>query len=251
MDTAEHLTRLRDQAASFSSALTEAVASGHIGSTVPTCPEWTVRQLAEHVGGIYRWSTRLVAESIVVETWRSKMAIEHPTNDDEVVAWFSDSATAMITAFSAAPTDRRVWVWGADPHARFWPRRMLHETVVHQADLQWTLGREPVIDAATAVDGMDEFLTNLPHTARWGAPLDRLRGDREKIVFRAADTGDTWRVRLDPTGFWWDRGGEPADATVTATAADLYLLVQGRHRPAAVVSGRAELLERWNVALDF
>ena len=70
-------------------------------------------------------------------------------------------------------------------------------------------------------------------------------------MFRATDTGDTWRVRLDPSGFWWDRGGEPADATVTATAADLYLLVQGRRRPQAVVSGRTELLDRWNDALDF
>jgi len=251
MDTASYLDHLRQDTARFASVLSDAADGGHFHAPVPTCPEWTVRQLVEHVGGIYRWSTALVADSIVVETWRAKMPIAYPAGDGDVVPWFGDSVKAMLDAFSAAPPDRRVWGWGADPHVRFWPRRMWHETVVHGTDLDLALGRQPAIDMATAVDGVDEFLTNLPCTARWGAPLDRLRGEKERMVLRASDSGDTWRIKFEPTGFWWDRGGEPADTTVTGTAADIYLLVQGRARPGVVVTGNVALLQRWNDALDF
>ena len=251
MDTAEHIDHLRRQADRFAVALDEVAAAGGLGQRVITCPDWTIRELAEHTAGLYRWSSALVADSIVVETWRSQMPVDYPANDDEVLPWFVAGVAAMIETFTTAPLDRRVWVWGADPHARFWPRRMLHETVVHLADLLVTVEREPDIDVAIAVDGIDEFLTNLPCTARWGAPVDRLRGAGETMVLRPSDASDTWRVRFDPTGFWWDRGGEPADATVTGTAADLYLFLQGRQRPSVTVTGRSEIVERWTAALAF
>jgi uncharacterized protein (TIGR03083 family) len=250
MDTAEHVERLVGEANSFASALAD-LSVEDLGATVVTCSDWTLRQLVEHVGGIYRWCTRLVADSIVVETWRREMDLAYPTGDGEVVAWYADSIGPMIDAFSTAPADRRVWVWGADPHARFWSRRMLHETAVHRADLLWSIGHEPVIETAVAVDGIDEFLTNLPCTARWGAPVDRLRGDGETMVVRASDTEDSWRTRFDPTGLWWDRGGEPGDAVVTGTAADLYLMLQGRKRPSVTVTGRDDLVQRWRDALAF
>ena len=251
MDTTEHIARLRHEAERFAGALGEVAAAGRLGTTVLTCPDWTIRELAEHTAGLYRWSTRLVADSIVVETWRSQMPIEYPAGDDEVAPWFTAGIAAMIDAFSAAPLDRRVWAWGADPQARFWPRRMLHETVVHFADLLVTVGRELDIDIAIAVDGVDEFLTNLPCTTRWGAPVDRLRGAGETMVLQPSDTTDRWRVRFDPTGFWWDRGCEPADATVSGTTADLYLFLQGRQRPSITITGQSEIVERWTAALDF
>jgi uncharacterized protein (TIGR03083 family) len=251
MDTNEHIGCLHREAERFAAVLSDVAAAGRLGTTVVTCPEWTIRELAEHTAGLYRWSAALVADSVVVETWRSQLPIEYPAGDDEVVPWFRDGGTAMIDTFSAAPVDRRVWVWGADPHARFWPRRMLHETVVHLADLLVTIERQPDIDLAIAVDGLDEFLTNLPCTARWGAPVDRLRGAGETMLLQPSDTSETWRVRFDPTGFWWDRGGEPADATVSGTAADLYLFLQGRQRPSITITGQSEIVDRWTAALDF
>ncbi|MEU1022507.1 maleylpyruvate isomerase N-terminal domain-containing protein, partial [Streptomyces sp. NPDC005904] len=32
-----------------------------LAATVPTCPDWTLAQLARHTGGAVRWSERLVA----------------------------------------------------------------------------------------------------------------------------------------------------------------------------------------------
>ena len=71
------------------------------------------------------------------------------------------------------------------------------------------------------------------------------------MVLQPSDTTDRWRVRFDPTGFWWDRGREPADATVSGTTADLYLFLQGRQRPSITITGQSEIVERWTAALDF
>ncbi len=170
MDTADHLIYLRAHAEGFATVLADADRSGQLGRTVVTCPDWSIRELAEHLGGLQRWSAHLVDRSVVVETWRTDLPLAYPGSDGEVAAWFAAGIDPMLEVFSNAPTDRRVWVWGADPHARFWPRRMLHEAVVHRADLELTLGIEPAIAPDLAVDGIDEFLTNLPFTARSGSP---------------------------------------------------------------------------------
>lgn len=251
MDTGSHLHHLGAEARGFADDLTAAAAAGQLGSRVATCPEWTVRQLAEHVGGIFRWSTRLVADGVGVETWRSEMPIVYPADDAEVVAWFGASIDPMLDAFGAAPPMAPVWVWGTDPHARFWPRRMLHEALVHRADLAATVGLDRPIDADLATDGIDEFLTNLPATARWGAPLDRLRGAGETLSLRATDVPRCWRVRFEPTGWWWDRSDASTDADVAGSVADLYLNLQGRARPGLTVTGAVAVVDRWRSALDF
>lgn len=251
MDTAEHLQRLTTEAALFTAGLATAVAEGRLATTVPTCPEWTVRALAEHVGGIYRWANRLVDDGIVVETWRSELPIEYPADDGDVLAWFEASVGPLLDALRLAPPDRPVFVWGADPHARFWVRRLHHETLVHRVDLALAIDGDESVDVDSAVDGVDEFLTNLPCTARWGAPLDELRGHGETLSLRATDAPRAWRLRFEPTGCWWDRSDAPADATVRGTAADLDLFVQGRERPALTIEGQAEVVDRWRRALDF
>jgi uncharacterized protein (TIGR03083 family) len=251
MDTDSHLRHLGLEAHGFADDLAAAAAAGALATRVVTCPDWTVRELAEHVGGIFRWSTHLVTAGVGVETWRSELPIDYPAHDAEVVAWFAASVAPMLDAFAAAPPMAPVWVWGTDPHARFWPRRMLHESVVHRADLAATVGPVRPIDVDLATDGIDEFLTNLPATARWGAPLDRLRGSGETMALRATDAALSWRVRFEPTGWWWDRSDAEADATVAGPVADLYLFLQGRSRPAVAVTGDVAIVDRWRSALDF
>jgi hypothetical protein len=129
---------------------------------------------------------------------------------------------------------------------------MLHETLVHRFDLDTAGGGEvQAIPTVLAIDGIDEFLTNLPGTARWGAPLDRLRGEGQTLAVVADDSDARWRIRFEPTGWWWDRADGPADADLTGPVADLYLALQGRDRPAVRRSGDGGILDRWRSALDF
>ncbi len=249
MDTADHLIYLRAHAEGLASLVADAHQQDHLGRTVVTCPDWTVRDLAEHVGGLQRWSAHLVEGPVAVETWRTDLTLTYPESDGEVAAWLAAGLEPMLEVFSNVPPDRRVWVWGADPHARFWPRRMLHEAVVHRADLELSLGLEPAISADLAVDGIDEFLTNLPFTARWGAPTDRYRSKGERLVIRASDTGDTWRLRFHRAGLWWDRGSDKADATLTGLSGDLYLQLQGRERSSVAAAGDPAVIELWRSGL--
>lgn len=150
-----------------------------------------------------------------------------------------------------------MWAWGVDQHTRFWARRMLFETLLHRADAELALGLRPAIDRTVAVDGIDEFLVNLPLATFFAPKVANLRGPDRTIGFRATDGDDGWLVRLRPDGFGLD-GTRPAtdtvvpagtaDAIVRGTAADLLLLVYGRLPHAAevfTVEGDEQLLAHW------
>ena len=83
--------------------LTTAASTNQLATTVVTCPGWTIRQMAEHVLGIFRWSGRIVGESIVEEAWRLDMDIDYPQTDDEVVPHFHDSVNEMSTRLRRCP----------------------------------------------------------------------------------------------------------------------------------------------------
>ena len=63
----------------------------------------------------------------------------------------------LIQAGREAGSDP-VWTFTGSRPASFWARRMAHETAVHRADAEITVGRQPEIDADIAVDGIDEWL---------------------------------------------------------------------------------------------
>ena len=46
-----------------------------LSDPVPTCPEWTVRQLVEHLGGVHRWATMIISEGLL-QPGRSSLGTE-------------------------------------------------------------------------------------------------------------------------------------------------------------------------------
>ncbi len=138
-----------------------------------------------------------------------------------------------------------MWAWGADRHVRFWSRRMVHETLMHRIDAELALGRTPALDAALAVDGIDEFLDNLPHAAYWTPGVAEIKGNGESLALEARDAGVTWSILLEPAGFRWSRSApESATVRVAASAADLDLLLWNRREigdPAFEVMGDKDL----------
>jgi uncharacterized protein (TIGR03083 family) len=247
--TTGHIEQLRAEADRFVVSLADA----DLDATVVTCPDWTVRDLVRHVGGLHRWSTELVSDGIVAETWRSSLPIVYPDEAAPIAVWrdwlVAGAAEACHTFLAAEPT-RPVWAWGADQHARYWPRRMLFETAVHRIDLEVTLGAAPDLPVEVAAEGIDEQLENLPFVGRWNPKVAQLRGVGETIAFVASDSG-SWRVRLDPAGWWWDRAAGDDDVTAAGTALELLLLVLGRPAPGISVSGDRALLDRWLAATAF
>jgi uncharacterized protein (TIGR03083 family) len=158
----------------------------------------------------------------------SELGLSTPDDPSALPDWLEDGIEPMVTTFRAADPDAEVWGWGADRHARFWPRRMVHETAVHRADASLTAGVEPEIEAAIAADGIDELLVNLPHAAYFAPRVGELRGDGESLGLRATDRDATWFIRLHPGGFAWDWSATKADVTVRGSTEDLLLLLYGR-----------------------
>jgi len=223
MNGSEHLAALEADAA----RLIDLVAGADPTVPVPTCPGWTVADVVEHVGVLYRWSAAHVATGAPARLRPADLDLGL-TDGGATPEWLADGVGPMLATFAYADPELRVWGWGGDRHARFWPRRMLYETVVHRTDASFALGVEPVIDADVAVEGVDELLSNLPHAAYFAPGIAELRGDDERIALHADDTGATWLIRLVPAGYAWDWSGGPADVTLHGTAADVLLAIYRR-----------------------
>ncbi|MCF3131511.1 maleylpyruvate isomerase family mycothiol-dependent enzyme [Streptomyces olivochromogenes] len=236
----------------------EAAGSADPGTAVPSCPDWSLADLTRHVGMLQRWFGGLLT-ALVQERPTTRDVEPGPDDARERAAWVAAGVPAVAAVLRDTDPGAPMWAWGEDQHARFWARRMLFETLVHRVDAERAVGQETGIDPVLAADGVDEFLVNLPYAGGFAPAVTQLRGTGETIAFRCADLGDAgdveWRVRLDPDGLRSlpptaadDAGTSEPHAAVSASAADLLLLLYGRQsyeEPGYEVTGDAALLDRW------
>lgn len=153
------------------------------------------------------------------------MDLHLPEHPGDFPDWLAAGAAEAVEVFAATDLDAPMWAWGVDQHARFWVRRMLFETLVHRVDAQLALGLSPHVDRVLAVDGIDEFLTNLPFASPFAPLTAQLRAPDRTIRFTCTDgdgngNGD-WLIRLRPDGFALVADGtesHAADAAVRGTA---------------------------------
>ncbi|MEU8890547.1 maleylpyruvate isomerase family mycothiol-dependent enzyme [Streptomyces sp. NPDC048442] len=247
----------REAVAAQTAALVALTRGADLATPVPGCPGWTLLDLVRHTGSVQRWFAALLRRGVQSRPESREVDLRLPEQEEDYPDWLVQSADEAAEAFATIDPDAPMWVWGADAHARFWIRRMLFETLVHRADAELALGQRPVIDAALATDGVDEFLVNLPFATPFAPKTAQLRGAGETLRFRTTDTGADWLVRLHPDSFGVEEqgpAGGAADATVEGAAADLLLLMYGRVRHDAdtfVTSGNEELLKRWFAHSEF
>ncbi len=140
-----------------------------------------------------------------------------------------------------------MWTWGPDNRASWWPRRMFFESLVHRADAELALSIDPEIPAGTAIDGIEEFLHNLPYAAWVTRSLAGLGLEGATIHLHASDADGEWTITQAPAGkIEWARGHAKGNAAVKGPVSDLLLLLYGRRSPDALtVHGDRELLDRW------
>ncbi|MFD8994569.1 maleylpyruvate isomerase family mycothiol-dependent enzyme [Streptomyces abikoensis] len=246
------------------------VKAADLSTPVPSCPGWTLADLARHTGHVHRWFTELLRRRVQQPPTSREVDLRLPEHPDGYPDWLTDGAAQAAEVFATTDLDAPMWAWGLDQHARFWVRRMLFETLVHRADAELALGLSPRIDRDLAVDGIDEFLTNLPFASLFAPRTAELRAPDRTIRFLCTDgtdgtdgTGGTdgdgsgdWLIRLRPDGFGpvtdttgpGTTGPDTADATVRGTAADLLLLLYGRldrESDAFHSEGDRDLLAHW------
>lgn len=195
---------------------------------VPTCPEWTVRDLVLHVGQVHRWAAATVAGPIGARADQEELAravAEAPSAFDDLVAWFRDGHGALVEALRAADPDADSWHFLPAPSGTaFWARRQAHETAIHRVGAEHVAGQLSGFDAAFAVDGLDELLLGF-----MDRPGGRLRADQPcSLVLQATDTHDGWTVRIEPDGRVVTREAGDGDCIVKGPAAVLYVVLWNR-----------------------
>lgn len=215
-----------------------------VSAPVPSCPDWTVGDLTEHVGLVYR---RVEYWVRVLAPTRISMSEMNLTRAPATAAWLAEGAELVVGRLRASDPDAVMWAWGEDQHVRFWSRRLVHETLVHRLDLELALGLPSEVDDSVATDAIDEFVHNVARSGNFSSDVKNLVGDDEVLRFACAH-GPTWHIRLHPEGFEFVDSAERVDAVLAGPALAL-LEVLYRRRDLATspctVTGRRELVERW------
>ena len=230
-------------------ALADVIAGAQdVASDVPSCPGWTLADLAQHTGDVHRWATTIIDTQATARVPFPE-ADSPWSSPDGWAHWLTSGAGPLLAALRSAGPLTPVWSWGPGRTSGWWARRMLHETTVHRADADLALGVGPVIDPVVAADGIDEFLFNLPSARRPFKHLSSLPAGAS-VHLHATDHDGEWLIRFtgDTSGISWSRGHEKATVAVRGAVTDLLLVTYGR-MPASnerlAVFGDPAVLDAW------
>jgi uncharacterized protein (TIGR03083 family) len=240
-------TGLREQTA----ALAAAVEGAEPGRQVPTCPEWPLRNLVEHVGQAHRWATELIER-------RSTEILPLPEVPGDLDAarwsgWLIEGAEQLVDTVERAHADVTVWTPVGPGKPVFWLRRMLHDTSVHHADGALTVGAGDAYTLAPdlAADAIDEGmeLMSAPGAVSFQPALAELCGQGETLLLRPMESNlEGWLITRTPSGITWERRDDGGDAVLRGRAVDLVLVMTRRislDDSRVEVTGDRGLFEHW------
>jgi uncharacterized protein (TIGR03083 family) len=215
-----------------------------LDTVVPSCPEWSVRELVRHMGMVHRWATAVVvAGGPAVDDTAFEAATVYPA-DDALGDWFGEGAATLVSTLGAAAPDHQCWAFmrGSPTPLVFWIRRQLHETSVHRMDAERAAGAPlSPVSPAHAADGDDELLMSfLPRRS------GRLRSAEPwTMAVHARDTDNAWTVRVSQEPTVSVRKGQSADVTLTGNANDLYAFLWNRGTDGVIVAGDTARVGEW------
>jgi uncharacterized protein (TIGR03083 family) len=232
------------------SRFADLVQGADMDQTVVTCPDWSMGKLIRHVGTVHRWAGAMVEVGAAERMDPRTLDLGLPEHPSWLPGWLASGGEELVDRLRRADPDQPMWAWGFDQHARFWARRMLHESLVHRADAEITLGTDthPSADPEIAVDGIDELFTNLPSAAAFSPGLREMQG-KGSFGIAGGDSTAEWVVTLLDDGFdaWRVGTGEAreADALLTGFTGELLMLLyrrQSLETTNATVAGDVEVV---------
>ena len=239
-----------------SARFAEAINSAPPQAQVPSCPDWNADDLLWHLAEV-QWFWGTIVRERITDGPGEDVTPSRPAGRAGLAAFFDRASRELADVLAATPPDTPAWTWSKDQTVGFIRRRQAHEALIHRVDAELTAGQRTPMDPGLSADGVDEALRimygGLPP---WGTFAPSGAGT---LRLRASDTGNTWLVTLgrftgtDPgNGKRYDEPdihtvgtdpGDPADAEVVATAADLDCWLW--HRPEytpVTTSGDPEVL---------
>jgi uncharacterized protein (TIGR03083 family) len=236
----DYLAAIRREGERFAAA----VAAGDLDAAVPTCPEWTLRELAHHLGRTHIWAAVHVeqARDTPLSTEEEQVVWGTMPSDAEVVGWYRAARDRLVAALAAAPPNLACWTFlpnSPDPRT-FWARRQAHELAIHRVDAQRVAGPVEPVSVDFALDGIDELLFGF-----FGRPRSRLRTPTPcTLSVRTAEA--SWLVHIGLEGARAERRDAPGDCTVQGGASEVYYALWNRSPLRALhVGGDPAVLDLW------
>jgi uncharacterized protein (TIGR03083 family) len=224
-----------------------AVAPADLAAAVPSCPGWTVADLARHVGEVYLHKTMAMREGAEPYPWPPK-----DLPDEDPLALLDRTYAGLLAEFAARRPEDQAGTWyNPDQTVGFWIRRMAQETVIHRIDAELGTG-QPVAPVPNdlAIDGIDELLkVFLAYSvAEWGDYFTDILAGSPGWTFTVRTDGAAWRVRTGPGLVTVEDGADDeADVRVSGPPAAVLRWAWNRENPGepsgVTVEGPAEALD--------
>ncbi|AXO38118.1 maleylpyruvate isomerase N-terminal domain-containing protein [Micromonospora sp. B006] len=240
----DRLRLIDDRSAAFREAV---AAAPDLDAPVPTCPGWTLFDLARHIGQGRRSWAATVAAGPEASGRAAPGGPGAPRERTALRDWLAESTEQLLAALRDAGPDRGCWTWWdtsqSPQNCGAVARHQLQEIAVHTYDAQLTVGAPQPLPVEVALDGVEDFLfTCCATTVPW--PYE------PAVLDYHLTEGGWWRVRLSPDGVQVtclpagaDAG--PADTAARSTAGDLVLALYGRIPLDALgIEGDRQVLDR-------
>ena len=186
---------------------------------VPTCPEWDVTALCDHLARVYQ------GRSYVIEhgEFKSSASFDARPEGADPVAWVASWSDALDRALLDRPDDApTVTFMPGVTTVHFWRRRMALETLVHRTDAELATGEVTAMDDGLSADGVNELLWFGSHPEN-----DHDDGIATQSVVVLTDGPRTWVATLTDGALSFEADRDP-DATVRGSAPALLLALSGR-----------------------
>ena len=203
-----------DSIAEDSRLLSDVVATSDLNTRVPSCPEWSVRDLAHHIGTVqWYWGANVRAADA---EQRAGAELTPTPGDSDLLAWLGWCTYSLLSALREAGPDSPSWTWWGEPRsAAAVGRHQAQEAAVHCWDAELATGSVGSLRPELASDGVPDFIQIMV-----GGDASALSGT---VVLHAIDTGASWQVGPGPSAA---SGGRAAE--LRATASDLVLMLYRR-----------------------
>jgi len=240
METSAHIEHFRADSAAL---LAAHAADPH--AAVPSCPGWDRTDLLAHTGDVHARNRAQLELGPSKRARRS--AVEPPPEGPELARWYEEGAAALLRALETMDLTATWPTWAGPQPGTFFPRRMAQEMTVHRWD-----GAGGEIDAALAVDGVDELLELFAPRI----PAEKITAEGTLHLHATDDAlaaPGEWLIQLGPDGISWERLHAKGDVALRGSAGDLLLWAWNRVPvdERFEVFGDRSLLDAWRSTVAF
>ncbi|MFF0738953.1 maleylpyruvate isomerase family mycothiol-dependent enzyme [Streptomyces sp. NPDC004111] len=214
------LALIQDRSAALRSSVES---SPDLEVRVPSCPDWSLRDLVEHLTEVQRfWAAAVLAGP------SEKPPIVAPADDTlsaDLLARSTAATQELIAALRAAGSTVNCWTWWGSSDVPMTSgavaRHQVQEAAVHAFDAQLAAGTPQELPAVVALDGIAEFV-GVSHGTAGPWPHEPAR-----IGLHAAE-GESWVLDVTKSGAHLVEGHHETDAGLHGSASDLLLALHGR-----------------------